>query len=562
MTENTGGSKVALYARISTDEQALSLDGQIRELREHARAEGLEVVAEVRDRGEKRRTLERPGVDELLDLAASGAIRQVWSWAWDRFGEYPTPEMLALELQDHGVTLRSLDDGGEGDDAEDMRIIKSLFSRREGRTRVRRSARGRADKALRGEVFGGFRARYGFRFVTAPNGKGREVNVGYGVDPEQMVVVRRVFAMAADGASLHLISRTFEDEGVPNPSGGPRWSRTTLRNILTDDVFRPHSFEEARALVPQMVAATLDPGKTYGISWSGRKRSRFASSRGKKRAVYETDRAEWTAVPVDVSDAGLDRATVDRAREGVEGNRAASSAGDRSWEFSGGILRCASCGRSMHAYRRAKRGGGHNNYYRCRPSSTVDVCPNRRSHPADRLEYLATRTFEYCASRGTLLVPYDRAVEERHGGRLPDVAKRRSALAEKLAELDTERRGYLKQNARGVLSDGELDAMLAELDEQRRAVAAELRASEDEAEEARRLAAARDALASYSPVHRDWGEDPDAVMPEEFLTLAAGREEIRRAYKRYGAAFTVDPDGRLTLKMELHLGALQYDPTS
>lgn len=555
MTEKRDGPRAALYCRVSTDEQALSLDGQLRELKEHARAAGLEVVAEVLDRGEKRRTLERPGVERVMDLAEAGQVSEVWAWAWDRYGEYPTPEVWAMELADHGVTLRSLDDGGEGDDAEDMRIIKSLFSRREGRTRVRRSNRGRTDKALRGEVFGGFRSRYGFAFVTAPNGKGRQVNVGYRVDPDQMATVRRVFEMVAEGASLHRVSRTFEEEGLPNPSGGLRWSRTTLRNIVLDDVFRPHGFEEIRAAVPPNVAATLDFGKVYGISWSGRKRSRFASSRGKKRAVYEAPREEWTSVPVDLSGSGLDRATVDRARELVEGNKSPSKAGDRFWELSGGVLRCAECGRAMITYRRAKRGGGHNHYYRCRPSSTVDACENRKSHRAEELEYMATRTFEEYASQGTLLALYDEAVRERHGGdRLHAGMKKRTALAEKLAELGTERRGYLKQNAKGFLSDGELVAMLAEVDEQREAVAVELRASEDEAAEAGRLRAARDALAAYSPVHAEWYEDPDATTPGEYLTLGASREEIRRAYGRYGARFEVDPNGELTLKMELDLG--------
>lgn len=38
---------------------------------------------------------------------------------------------------------------------------------------------------------------------------------------------------------------------------------------------------------------------------------------------------------------------------------------------------------------------------------------------------------------------------------------------ERLRKLEEERRHYLRQNARGVLSDGELDVILAEVDEQR-----------------------------------------------------------------------------------------------
>lgn len=54
-------TKIALYARVSSGPQELSLEAQLRDLREHAAREGLEVVAEVRDLAEKRHMLDRPG---------------------------------------------------------------------------------------------------------------------------------------------------------------------------------------------------------------------------------------------------------------------------------------------------------------------------------------------------------------------------------------------------------------------------------------------------------------------------------------------------------------------
>jgi DNA invertase Pin-like site-specific DNA recombinase len=191
--------RIALYARVSTDPQEASLEGQLRDLREHAARQELEVVEEVRDLAEKRHTLERPGVERLRQLAESGAVEEVWAWEWSRYGAFPMPEVLAVELRDFGVELRSLDDGGGGEDGEDMQVIKSLFARREQRDRVRRSNRGRRDKTLRGEVFGGFRARYGLRFVKGRNRNGREVSIGYEVDQERMATVRRVFESIADG---------------------------------------------------------------------------------------------------------------------------------------------------------------------------------------------------------------------------------------------------------------------------------------------------------------------------------------------------------------------------
>jgi hypothetical protein len=127
-----------------------------------------------------------------------------------------------------------LHDGG----GEDMQVIKSLFARREQRDRVRRSNRGRRDKTLRGEVCGGFRARYGLRFVKGRNRNGREVSIGYEVDQERMATVRRVFESIADGGSLKGLRRELEQEGVPNPPAaraGPQLrSRGSCKTTCSD----------------------------------------------------------------------------------------------------------------------------------------------------------------------------------------------------------------------------------------------------------------------------------------------------------------------------------------
>jgi hypothetical protein len=58
-------------------------------------------------------------------------------------------------------------------------------------------------------------------------------------------------------------------------------------------------------------------------------------------------------------------------------------------------------------------------------------------------------------------------------------------------------------------------------------------------------------------VHADWGEDPHAIHPSQYLSLAASPEGTRRAYMRTGARFAVDVDGTLTLQLD----PLQTDRT-
>lgn len=99
-------------------------------------------------------------------------------------------------------------------------------------------------------------------------------------------------------------------------------------------------------------------------------------------------------------------------------------------------------------------------YYRCeaerKTRGTTPPCPNRRSHRAHELEHAAAGLFEAHASRDGLLDLFDATVarrEERDGMR--GELERRAALSEKLPDLELERRGYLRQNARGLLSDAE-----------------------------------------------------------------------------------------------------------
>ena len=210
---------MALYERVSTTRQAeegYSLGGQLHELRERMELEGRRVVAEVADPGEKRWMHQRPGLERIKDLAAAGEIDEVWSWAWDRYGQSPVPEVLSIELAEHGVVLRSLDDGGEGLGGEILRAVGGVLSREDQRNRVRKAEMGKRSKVRKGQVLGSApKPRYGFRYVR--NDKGRVV--GYEVRSEEMAIVRRVFEMLDDGQSIYAVQATLENEGVEAPRG-------------------------------------------------------------------------------------------------------------------------------------------------------------------------------------------------------------------------------------------------------------------------------------------------------------------------------------------------------
>jgi hypothetical protein len=59
-------------------------------------------------------------------------------------------------------------------------------------------------------------------------------------------------------------------EGIPFSSGKQGWSKTTVKRLDLSDTYLPHSHEEIAGLVSPEVAATLDPGSSYGIRWWNR----------------------------------------------------------------------------------------------------------------------------------------------------------------------------------------------------------------------------------------------------------------------------------------------------
>ncbi|MDQ3925653.1 MAG: recombinase family protein, partial [Actinomycetota bacterium] len=69
------------------------------------------------------------------------------------------------------------------------------------------------------------------------------------------------------------VKKILEREGIPTPRGGQYWDKKLIREIVLNDVYKPHTYDEVRKLTLPEVAARLDPKKCYGIWWFNRRRS-------------------------------------------------------------------------------------------------------------------------------------------------------------------------------------------------------------------------------------------------------------------------------------------------
>lgn len=553
-------SKTAiLYARVSTDEQArsgYSLRQQLEALRAYAEREGYEVLEEVQDPAESGASLERPGLDRVRDLVEAGGVSMVLAQDADRISRDPVHRaLLDEEMERSGARLVALDDWGDDThEGQLLRYMKGWVSKGERLKIAERTRRGKARKIAEGKVMRGPKAPYGFHY------SGDSLAV---TEPE-MEVVRLLFRMVgAEGLTLGEVQRRLGDKSIPAPTGGRWWQKPSLRHILRGDLYRPHTTEEIAGCVLPEVAGALDPEEVYGLwGWNKRRQTEYRERDGEGgyRTRYEKiyrPPEEWLLVPVPITAAGLSRELVDAARERLSENtrRPLSTANNRVWQLSGGLLKCAVCGGTLSPKSVLRRSGSYSYYYRCvkpyrrGPSS----CTNRRNMRAGELEEAVWEAvYGTIAHPEQLLRSYKEHLKRNKSQMRGDPDQEALSLHRQLEELEDERRGYLRQNARGVLPDAELDSMLAVVDAQRRGLQDALREAQRRKEALRKPRLQHDHLNSI-------------LLQLNGMDLGmASMEDRRRIYGALRLKVTVDEDRTVRMggvfNPDLYLMDILNDP--
>jgi len=415
-------------------------------------------------------------MDRVRDLVAAGGVDVVLAQDADRITREPGDRaVLDLEAERHGCKWVALDDWG--DDTHQGSLLKFMrgwIAKEERAQTAKRMQRGKRQRAREGKIVPAGRAPLGFVYADG----------AYRIDESDMLIVRKVFELSAAGNGLWTIRNTFKNEGIRTPGSnrkGPSevWNVNTLRRIITRDEYLSHGPDEIKELVAagnmtQTVAATLDPSKSYGISWYNRHESHAPN--GNRRKGAEKPRREWIAVPV--PDAGIPREHVEKARAGLKGERA-PRADNRFWEL-GGFAYCK-CGCKLVA-RVTKRTTGHTYPYYVCSRYMRDGCKYGAWTNADRLEhevYWALRNIQPQDLQAQIqtLIERERQPEgeiKAANAVLEDVARRRFRLEEMYA-------------AGAIETLDSLRAHLEPLEARRKAAERQIEASQTVSERVKRL---------------------------------------------------------------------------
>lgn len=280
--------------------------------------------------------------------------------------------------------------------------------------------------------------------------------------------------------------------------------------------------------------------------WSGRHafERKLVSQNGPEGRSYKyrykvKERAPEDRIGVPVADSGIPREWVDAARAALKNNRRPARAGDRPWELSGEILRCAECGRSMSARTFKKPEIGRDYlYYTCVAGAAhrPDTCSSFKHHKAEDLEARVwSEVWEILKNPEGLRAGLGRMIEqERNGAHGDPMAEMEHWLGE-VSEAGRKRSRYQEIAVNELTVFDELRDRLAALDETRKMAEEELRSLQHRTERLTQLECDRDTLlVNYA-----------GFMPEALDAL--GSEERRQVYRMIGMEAHLSLDGSFDL---------------
>lgn len=186
------------YCRVSTEEQAAegySIDGQAEKLGAYAELHDLGTVTVVADPGLSGKNMERPGLQQLLEMVEAGHVNHVLLWRLDRLSRnLGDLILLADQFGQAGVSLHSFTE----------RIDLSSATGRMFYNVLGAFAQFYREQLAENVIMGTERARSEGRWTNRPP-TGYSLTDGLLVPNDQAPAVRRVFAMRAENASYQAI---------------------------------------------------------------------------------------------------------------------------------------------------------------------------------------------------------------------------------------------------------------------------------------------------------------------------------------------------------------------
>ena len=222
-------AKAIGYVRVSTEEQAesgLSLAHQRAKVEAYCIATDLDLVAVIEDAGESAKSLNRPGVQKVIEAVKAGEVAAVVILKLDRLTRSVRDLGTLVDLFDKtGAALVSVQDSINTQTAAGRLVLNVLgaVAQWEREAIGERTAAAMAVKKDRGELVGS--VPYGFNL--SEDGKTLVS------DPREQEALATMRRLRVEGLSFRKIGAELTNQGYQTKNGGP-WLPMTIRNLCQE----------------------------------------------------------------------------------------------------------------------------------------------------------------------------------------------------------------------------------------------------------------------------------------------------------------------------------------
>ena len=232
--------RVAAYARVSTDseEQLTSYEAQVDYYTDYiGRHPEWEFVRVYTDEGiSGLGTKKREGFNQMISDALAGTIDLIVTKSVSRFARNTVDSLVTIrKLKEHNVevffekeNIMTFDGKGEL-----LITIMSSIAQEESRSISENVTWGQRKRFSDGKVSVSYKNFLGYDKSDDP-----DLDDPLVVNPEQAVLVRRIYRMFMEGMSVCTIANQLKEEGVPTPAGKKCWGSKTIESILTNEKYK------------------------------------------------------------------------------------------------------------------------------------------------------------------------------------------------------------------------------------------------------------------------------------------------------------------------------------
>jgi DNA invertase Pin-like site-specific DNA recombinase len=228
--------KTAGYARVSTgnEEQATSYEAQVayytKFIKSHPEWEFVDIYADDGISGTS--TKKREGFNRMIEDALAGKIDLILTKSISRFARNTVDTLMYIrDLKDHGIEVYF-----------EKENIWTFDSKGEVLLTIMSSLAQEESRSISENVTWGVRKRFedGSYSVAYKNflGYDKGEDGKFVINPEQAKIVKHIYQMYLEGATVNMICKDLMDKGIKSPAGKDKWRTSTVLSILTNEKYK------------------------------------------------------------------------------------------------------------------------------------------------------------------------------------------------------------------------------------------------------------------------------------------------------------------------------------